>query len=107
MLMTCLRANRDLLMSMLYLASFPSVPVIPILSEPAKSTSWSLLVRVWEGLPWGWLSTLMVRMEWLREETELRRWEQVTRFCSPNKKYLMSSCSFLHWRVNRFYTMNY
>ena len=35
--MTCLRVKRDLLISILYLASLPYVPVIESLSDPAKS----------------------------------------------------------------------
>ena len=37
--MTCRKVKRDLLMSMLYLASLPYVPVIDNRSEPARSTS--------------------------------------------------------------------
>ncbi len=41
--MTCLNVNSDLLMSILYLANLPYVPVIPILYDPAKSTNYNLL----------------------------------------------------------------
>ncbi len=38
-LITWRRVNNDLLISMLYFASFPYVPVKPIRYDPAKSTS--------------------------------------------------------------------
>ena len=47
--MTCLRVKRDLLISILYLANLPYVPVIESRSDPAKSTNSILLERRWVG----------------------------------------------------------
>ena len=48
-LITCLKVNKDLLISMLYLANFPYVPVMPILYDPAKSTNSILLDKICVG----------------------------------------------------------
>lgn len=66
--MTCLRVKSDLFISILSLASLPSVPVMESRSEPARSTNSILLVRRWEGSARSKLSILMERMEWLRED---------------------------------------
>jgi hypothetical protein len=61
--MTCLKVNRDLLISILYFASLPYVPVIESRYDPARSTSSILLERRWEGSARSKLSILMERME--------------------------------------------
>lgn len=61
--MTCLKVKRDLLISILYLASLPSVPVIESLSDPAKSTSSMRLDRTWLGSVKSKLSILIERIE--------------------------------------------
>lgn len=82
--MTCLSVNSDLFMSMDYFASFPSVPVSPILSEPAKSTSsMRLLSTPLLGLRWSKLSTLTLKMLWLREEVILSLCAELILFFNP------------------------
>ena len=101
--MTCRRVKRDLLMSMLYLARRPSVPVMPMRSEPARSTSSILLLRmVCPSLP----SILMLRMLWLRELCRLSLCDELILFLSPSVRYLSSSFSSLHSKTNMFSTVN-
>lgn len=106
MLMTCLKVNRDLFISILYFANFPYVPVIPILSEPAKSTNYILLHRRWLGLEWWKLSTLKVNIEWLLDDCTLSLCAELILFFKPYKKYLVSSSWSLHSKTNKFYTEN-
>jgi len=82
-LITCLSVNKDLLMSILYLASLPSVPVRPILYEPAKSTNYTLLAIIWLGSEWWKLYNLIVKIEWLLEELMLSLWQELILFFKP------------------------
>lgn len=83
MLITCLKVKSDLLISMLYFANFPYVPVNPILSEPAKSTNSILLDKICVGSEWWKLSNLILRTEWLREEEILSLCDEFILFLSP------------------------
>lgn len=101
-LITCLKVNKDLLISILYLANLPSVPVWPIRSDPARSTSYNLLDNIWLGSEWWKLYNLIVKIEWLLEEDIFNLWDEFILFFNPYKKYFINSSSFLHSKIYRF-----
>lgn len=104
--MTCLRVNSDLLMSMLYLASLPSLPVKAVLSDPAKSTSSILLLYTKDGSSFSKHLTLIVRMVWLLEELILSLWEPLTLLDKPTLTCCRSSWLSWHSYTNKFSTVN-
>ena len=104
---THLRVNNDLFMSILYLACLPSVPVSPILSDPAKSTSYNLLIRTLWGLILSKDSTLTVNILCDLEEDIFSLWEAVILFLRPILKYFITYSGDLHSKMNKFYTVNW
>lgn len=66
--MTFLRLNRDLFISIDSFAVYPVVPEDDIFSDPARSTSCSLLVTTLSRLEGSTVSTVMVKIAWDLEE---------------------------------------
>ena len=65
---TFLRTNRDLFISMDSLADTPVVPVADIFSDPAKSTSYNLLVTTLSKLAGSTVSIVIEKIAWDLEE---------------------------------------
>lgn len=105
-LITCLKVNKDLFISMLYLAWRPSAPVTLNLSEPARSTSSILLDNILLGLWRYTLSTRIVIIEWLLEDWTFSLCEAWILFLLPRMKYFISYYSHLHSKTNMFSTVN-
>ena len=66
--MTFHNTNKDLLMSIDSFAEIPVVPVYPTLSDPAKSTSYSLETTTSSIFPGSTVSKVTVNIAWDHEE---------------------------------------
>jgi len=107
MAITYLKVNKDLLISILSFADFPSAPVMAILSEPAKSTKSNFDVVIESGFFISTLSIFNSKIEWLLEEVKFNLWLAVTLFFTPYLNRLITSSVDLHSVTNKFSTVNY
>jgi hypothetical protein len=106
--MTFLSTSKDLLISMLSLAYWPVVPVSPCFSEPARSTSYSLLtVTVSELCFKSCDSTVRQNMVCDLEDKSFKLWDARTLFLEPNLKSSIASSGVAHSNTYRFSTTNW
>lgn len=82
-MITFLKTKRDLLISIDSLAEMPVVPVAEIFSEPAKSTSYNLLVTTLSRFEGSTVSIVTVKIAWDLEEAWLRLCEATILFLIP------------------------
>ena len=82
-------------MSMLSFAYYPVVPVSPYFSEPAKSTSYSLLTVTPESPTaasfTSWDSTVRQNIVWDLEDVSFKLWEASILFLEPSRNSSIAS----------------
>ena len=91
-MITISRKCSDELMFSASVRVVPDAPLLPTRSEPARSTRCSLDLRTVVA-PCGRLSTLMVKMQWEREECAFIVVSDTARFVSPKKSRLIAASS--------------
>lgn len=105
---TFLSTRRLLLISMLSFAWTPVVPVSPCFSEPAKSTSYSLLT-VNDSPPClrSCDSTVIVKIVCDLEDRSFKLWDASILFLLPNLNNSIASSGVWHSKTYRFSTTNW
>ena len=96
--------NKDLFISTHSLKFLPSVPVYELLSDPAKSTNYILLVMTWSGSSFKKDSILRVKMQWLLEDATLRLWVAIILLLIPFAISLSTSYGLWHSYIYKFST---
>ena len=102
---TYLRVKSDLLISILSFCVFPSTFVSSWRSDPARSTSYNLLMTMLSGCSASIYSTVIENIVCDLEEVRFILWLPITLFLSPQWKSRRISWSVWHQKLNKFSTV--
>jgi hypothetical protein len=103
---TFLKTNRLLLISILSFACTPVVPVKLYFSDPAKSTSYNRLTVTFTWDLISYVSIVSENMLWLLLENSFKLCEAKTLFVDPNLNNFNASSADWHSNTYRFSTTN-